>query len=212
MSYKIKASSITNLSDARYFAARDVRWMGFCLDPASADYLQPNIAQAIMEWIEGPHFVGEFGLQSAALIRATAEQLGIKAVQLCPDTPAATIRELRSFFVLLEIAPPDIFSLPAVRTRCEELRASVEVFLIDFTLAGIDLDSLKKNPVLLEEWRQFFREVPAILEVSGDTHQVIALITALQPYGISLKGGDEEKPGYKSFDELEEILDALVPE
>ena len=212
MSYKIKASSITNLSDARYFAARDVRWMGFCLDPASADYLQPNIAQAIMDWIEGPHFVGEFGLQPAALIRATAEQLDIKAVQLCPDTPVVTLRELRSFFVILKIAPPDIFSLPAVHTRCEELRASVEVFLIDFSLAGIDLESLKKNPVLLEEWQQFFREVPAILETSGDTAEVIAMTTALHPYGISLKGGDEEKPGYKSFDELEEILEALVPE
>lgn len=212
MSYKIKASSITNLTDARYFAARDVRWMGFCLDPASPDYLQPNIAQAVMEWVEGPLFVGEFGHQSTDLIRATAEQLELKAVQLSDGTAAETVWGLRSFFVILEIAPPDIYSLPAVRASCEELRASVEVFLINFAKAGIGLHTLEKDPVLLEDWLSFFRDVPSILEASGDTGQVIAMTNALQPYGISLKGGDEEKPGYKSFEELEEILDELVPE
>ena len=35
------------------------------------------------------------------------------------------------------------------------------------------------------------------------------LISTLGVTGIILKGGDEEKVGYKSFEELDEVLEAL---
>lgn len=211
MTYKIKASAITNLTDARYFAARDVRWMGFCLDPASPDYIQPQIARAVMEWVEGPLFVGEFGQQPVEQIRETAEQMGLKAVQLCHDTPEETIREFRSYFVILEIVPTDIFFLPAVRATCDALRGTVEVFLINFAKAGVEPDDWEVHPELRDSWKDFFKEMPSIVETSGDAGQVLALMAALQPYGLSIKGGDEEKPGYKSFDEMDIILDELTP-
>ena len=56
----IKAGSITNLTDARFFAAYDVDYIGFCFDPVSPDYISPQNALAIKGWISGPKIVAEF--------------------------------------------------------------------------------------------------------------------------------------------------------
>ena len=44
---KVKASSITNLTDARYFAAWGVNWLGFDLRQGSDTYVQPQLVHAI---------------------------------------------------------------------------------------------------------------------------------------------------------------------
>ena len=56
----IKASRITNLTDARYFAARDAAFLGFILEPGADGYLDPVFMQAMREWVEGPKIIGEF--------------------------------------------------------------------------------------------------------------------------------------------------------
>jgi len=46
---KVKASQITNLTDARYFAAWEVEWLGFNFDEGSAHYIPPVEMKAIKE-------------------------------------------------------------------------------------------------------------------------------------------------------------------
>ena len=55
----VKAGSITNLTDARFFAAYDVDFIGFNFDPKSPDYISPQNALAIKGWITGPKIVAE---------------------------------------------------------------------------------------------------------------------------------------------------------
>jgi len=38
------------------------------------------------------------------------------------------------------------------------------------------------------------------------------MLAKLQPYGLSIKGGEEEKVGFKSFDEVDEIFEVLTTE
>lgn len=56
---QIIATGITNLTDARYFAAMGVDWMGFDLRK------EPRISieqmHAIMDWVEGPQWLVEVG-------------------------------------------------------------------------------------------------------------------------------------------------------
>ena len=40
---RVKAGSVTHLTDARYFAAWDVEFIGFCFDPESSDYISPRM-------------------------------------------------------------------------------------------------------------------------------------------------------------------------
>ena len=66
---KILAGSITNLTDARYFAAWEVEWMGFNLNASEETFMPPAQVMAIKEWVEGPNILGEFGLHSAEEIK-----------------------------------------------------------------------------------------------------------------------------------------------
>ncbi len=59
----IKAGAITHLTDARFFAAYEVCYLGFCFDPESPDYISPQEALAIKGWISGPKIVAEFNNQ-----------------------------------------------------------------------------------------------------------------------------------------------------
>jgi phosphoribosylanthranilate isomerase len=47
----IKASRVTNLTDARYFAARGASYIGFNLEEGTEDYLDPIYMKAIKEWL-----------------------------------------------------------------------------------------------------------------------------------------------------------------
>ena len=65
----VKAGSITNLTDARFFAAYDVDFIGFNFDPKSPDYISPQNALAIKGWITGPKIVAEFANQDIENIK-----------------------------------------------------------------------------------------------------------------------------------------------
>ena len=71
---KVKASSIANLTDARYFAARGVEWLGFPLG-GGGDGLDLATVKAMSEWVDGVVFVGEFNLSTADEIRRVSSLL-----------------------------------------------------------------------------------------------------------------------------------------
>ena len=51
-----------------------------------------------------------------------------------------------------------------------------------------------------------------ILSIDFELDQLNEMLETVQIHGLSLKGGEEEKVGFKSFDELDEIIDALEVE
>lgn len=55
----IIAQNLTNLTDARYFAAWGVAYMSFCLDPDSPYNISVEDALEIKEWVEGPKILTE---------------------------------------------------------------------------------------------------------------------------------------------------------
>lgn len=81
-SVTIKAGSITNLTEARYYAAQEVDYVGFCMDPENPSFMPINQVKEIKEWIIGPKIVGEFGAQSWSFITDKVHELGLDAVQI----------------------------------------------------------------------------------------------------------------------------------
>ena len=79
---RIKASQVTNLTDSRYFAAREVEWLGFNLDAGTENFIHPQNIKAIKEWLEGPKIVGEFGMQDSNEIKAAIDFLGLDVIQV----------------------------------------------------------------------------------------------------------------------------------
>ena len=50
---------------------------------------------------------------------------------------------------------------------------------------------------------------PIVLGSGVSVDTVEAILDDVQPKGIALKGGNEIRPGYKEFDEMADILEAL---
>ncbi len=92
--FLLKFSSITNLSDARYAAGMWADFIGFCFDPASSDYIEPNKAKEIAGWINGPLIVGEFSTQPVEWIRDFVIAIPLHALQVPADYADLSIVDL----------------------------------------------------------------------------------------------------------------------
>jgi len=99
----IKATRITNLTDARYFAAQAVRFLGFNLEEGTEGYLDPMYMRAIREWVEGPVIVGEFSSSPVEIVREAATFFGLDAVQLKADVHLNQLPQLAGLTLLLEL-------------------------------------------------------------------------------------------------------------
>ena len=195
----VKASRITNLTDARYFAAREVQFLGFNLEPDTPGYLDPMYMKAIREWVQGPKITGEFTATPLETVREAALFYGLDAVQIAAQS-LPNIHILEDIPTLVRLQASD-----APAQHLHTLRAAkglYEYLILDFS-GTPDID-----PAI---WRDFFAEFPVLLDAAAfpDADTLGRYIHLLQPAGIALSGGEEEQVGVKSFDEMEEILDRV---
>ena len=211
---KVKAGAITNLTDARYFAAWEVHWLGFALDPADEAQIDPATARAIREWVDGVEIVGEFGLQSPAEIRSIAEAVGLDTLQLGPFAPPADCEALDGYRLIKEIVPEPGSDLAGLRAQLAPFAGKVGHFLLSLDKAGADWPTLQsgRQPLGPADLRQLCEEFPVILALPCPAGQLEELLARIRPAAIGLRGGEEEKVGYKSFDELDELFELLAIE
>lgn len=212
---KIKASAISNLTDARYFAAFEVEWLGFQLDPAAEHYVQPQVVKAIREWVDGVKIVGEFEMQSAADIQTAMDMLQLDAVQVGMLTPAETLIELRSQQpVIKEIVIETNSSITDLQEMMDLFAPHCAWFLLNFDKNGISWDQLQMGlpDLQLRDVQSLCAQYPILLSLDLKPEALPQVMDQLSPAGFSFTGGEEEKVGYKSFDELDELLEQLIIE
>lgn len=190
----LKASAIRNLTDARYFAARDVDYLGFCIDEGAPAYLDPVYMRAIREWVEGPRIVGEFPLANPEVVAEAAAFFGLDAIQTpwpanripgenfekiatlsagMSESEARAILDSGATLYVLYDAPKSVIDLRAAFWR--------EAFRTRRILVHYE-----DAPTLLDEWRRDYA-------ISG----------------LSVSGDEEEQVGVKSFEELDELFETL---
>ncbi len=186
----LKAGSITNLTDARYFAAFGVDWIGFCFDPLSSEYLQPAQAAEIKSWLHGPRYIGEFRNQDADNIQAIADFVGLDALEL----------------VLGEI-PPRLPTLPLF-VRVAGTESDTELSSLPPQTEGVILSAIN-TPDLEQAVRRLAVFAPVWLDHCQTAAQVSHMLERLKPAGLNLRGGVELKPGLKLFEELDELFTLL---
>jgi phosphoribosylanthranilate isomerase len=205
---KVKASSITNLTDARYFAAWEVEWLGFNLEAGSEDHIEPKNMNAIKEWVDGVKIVGEFNLPDLETVKSAIEVLEIEQAQVGPFTDYNTLKSISELLpVMQEIVVEKDTSLDSLRPIFDQNADMVEVFILNFDKNGIDWAFIRQN--LLEELKELIQEHPILLSLNFDEKNIDSILEELQPLGINVKGGEEEKVGYKSYDELDEIFEKI---
>jgi phosphoribosylanthranilate isomerase len=207
---KIKASSIQNLTDARYFAAWHVEWLGFSLELGHANYTRPQDVKEIKDWLVGPKIVGEFGLaQSLEEIQGAVELLNLDAVQVGPYVEEQLLQDLSSMTVLQEWILENWEGLDAFEQHCQKTADWVAYYYLNLEKNGLSWNTLQEHPTALAQLQTLCEEYPILVSLQCAPEDLEAFVTQVQPHGLSFEGGEEERVGVKSFDDLDALFETL---
>ncbi|MFK7809477.1 MAG: hypothetical protein AB8F74_16860 [Saprospiraceae bacterium] len=209
----IFAGGITNLTDARYFAARGAQYLSFNLDNGASLNISPEKMAAIKEWVEGPSFIGTFQIATADEIAFLIERLDLQLIQIGPFISIETLAEKNiSIPIIKEIVIEDLNTLVENFKTEEKLFQSFDFIFLNFEKNGLTWSAIKESSIvfdLLKNWKLNSKLVLAIAHEPSETEEILAQIN---PHGLYLQGGEEEKVGFKSYEDLDEILDVLETE
>jgi phosphoribosylanthranilate isomerase len=193
-------NSVNNLSDARYAAGMGVDLMGFEVEEGVDRYVNPDLFKAITAWLSG--------IQTVA---ATAV--------LNPDTVAFIQEHYQPDFIQFEsiegISQSELSGIACIQ------KITIPLGKESDALAQVKQQMYDEaNFILLElsDWAEWKKYKELISEVTNH-HTIlwalpiekedITFIQSLGLKGIALKGGDEQRPGWKDLDQLIDILEAL---
>lgn len=205
---QIKITGVQNLTDARYFAAQNVDWLGFDLDPSSEHAISPQKAKEIAGWVEGVPLVGEFGVQGASEIGILTQIIGLEAAQVGIFHDLEEIKNIENI-KFKSIIIERTTTIEELLLQFENFSSLVPYFELDFT----------KNNIYWEEAQAIWKKTdirtkinkyPVFWKINIAAENINEFIQEFQPFGLSLQGGEEEKIGFKSFDELDSIFEILT--
>ncbi len=205
MTKLIKATRVAHLTDARYFAAKEVDYLGFNLEAGTVGYLDPMYMKAIREWVEGPKIVGEFSHTPIRVVREAAVFFGLDVVQVSAKNYGADLAELEGLEVMLEleVGPTGIlFSI----AELQAFALNADIFLFNFSSTAISKSIFYAEKDL---WRELFSIRPSLLQADIPAADWPEILEILGLAGLSIVGGEEEKVGVKSYDQIDEVFESL---
>ncbi|UII31304.1 phosphoribosylanthranilate isomerase [Fulvivirga ulvae] len=192
----VKVSTVNNLSDARYCAGMEVDIIGFNLEKESSNYISPENYKELTEWLSGVLYAGEFDSYNSTEIIKTIEDYNIDYIQVADYGQIDDLKKL-DIPLILKI---DISASGQIPANLE-----IDYLLITSEEDELTADQIKKLSDVSNHYN--------ILLGAGITEQnAETVVKETNAYGIALQGGDELRPGYKDYDELADILEALEEE
>ncbi len=188
---KVKVSSITSLSEARYCAGMGVDFLGFpFFDDFESDFKRFS---EISSWVSGPQLVIEC-LEPQVITRVVQEKVAADYIQV--DLLFIKPEEVAGYklFILLPDKPSPV------------LLETLDSFRNNDNCVLVTLDGLKNYKNQLDGFLVF------IEESEGDVEQQPSIdeILTLPVNGIFIEGNDELKPGIQDYEHLSEILEKLT--
>ena len=208
----VLAAGVTHLTDARYFAAWEVDRLAFPLDPALEGAISWDLLAALREWITGPELVVELGagIDPVVWSAALGEQ-GIKLALLPASAPAAAPELLHAAGIGTIINLP-VAGYQSAEDVAEALAAHplAESVILDFTAGGITwADLADGHPFGPDALRELLTSRPVLLRIDLAGTPPLSVIEDYPLAGLAVRGSSEEKVGYKSFDDLDDLFEAL---
>lgn len=194
---KVKAGSVSSLSDARYFAAMGVDWLGFDVNPNSESYVSPELYKNIAGWVAGPKRVIEISGGQVNHVDQLIEDYSPDAIQVnsptfplwFPNTNTNTI----TTFVVVSL---ETFS----SAQFIELGNKPDYLVFDFGA---------HDPIhYIEMLEPLSKVTKLLLSVAPQIKNIATLTSRLPIAGLSLKGSRELAVGLKEYN-YSELLEQL---
>jgi phosphoribosylanthranilate isomerase len=198
----VAVTNINNLSDARYCAGMGADILGFNLIPDQPDYIQPGSLKEIAGWIAGVEIMGQFNRQPIEKVKEIIADCGLQMALLPAAYLVEEIAEIQVPVILQIIITKDT-DYAELSDLLKVYKSSVKYFLItsdEFTL--ID----QTNILFLKSIAQGF---PVLIGFGLTKENIVSTLQEIKPAGLVLQGGQEIKPGLKSYDDLEAIFELL---
>ena len=182
--------------------------MGFSLEYNQPDSIPAADIRTISDWVDGVKIIGETGLLDAERVLPEIESLGLAGIQFGDFSEAAAIARLpEEVLKIQETIVEQLTQLPDLASRFAARRELVDLFILDLGKNGIRWNELaQEDRRLLADLCGRFPTLLAIDMSAGDLQEMLAVI---DPEGFQVKGGAEEKVGYKSFDDIDELFEAI---
>ncbi|MBW3544358.1 MAG: N-(5'-phosphoribosyl)anthranilate isomerase [Bacteroidetes bacterium] len=198
----VKISQVNNLSDARYCAGMGVAMLGFNLEPGTLHYVDPEKFRELSEWVAGVSFAAEFSSASPETIIRLLPEYPVDYLQI--DTP-------EHLPDLQHLNLPLILRIPVqANSRPEELSEimAANQDLVDFFLLE-STNQLGISNHLASKLLSLGTSFKIVADLGFKAEGIQDLLAQYSLKGIALKGGEEIRAGYKDFEELADILEAL---
>lgn len=194
----IKAGSLTNLTDARYFASFGVEMIGFHFDPYAENYLPADLAAEIRGWLYGPRFVGEFrGVsksdQAIADFVSTVEKVKLEVVECTPEDLAVVKSNWEGPIILALNAE----QIATAATAVNDPQVDYVLLQVEDAQAAVAMAQLGDTK-------------PVLLDSAHTVEGLSEMLPKAQPAGFNVRGGAEQQVGMKTFELLDPLMIYLV--
>lgn len=205
----VKAGSITNLSDARYFSALGVEWIGFTFEQDLPKAIAPDTVYEMLEWIYGPTITGEFHSKPMREVNHLVDYLSLQALQLGPAYTQQHCYEA-TVPVIKELQISKQTTADSIADEFAHFYGSASYFLLNGRNNGIDWEQLQNgSPISTDQLRELCQQFFIVLDVNLSAATVLDVLEEVQPAGINLIGGEETEVGVKTFDDLDAVMEKL---
>ena len=184
----VKVGSISNLSDARYCAGMGVDLLGFQVNKEGADYVSPEKFNEIKGWISGPSLALEASPITQDIFNELLSTYEFEFLET--DLPSAL--ELNTGNIQL------IIKLDENSTR--DINQLNNINNIAYLIAPESL---------INDLRGTNTNHKILVASTGKAENDIKLSSQESTAGLALKGSLESKPGFKDYDHLADVLEAL---
>lgn len=193
-------NSVNNLSDARYAAGMGVDLMGFEVEEGADRYVSPDLFKAITSWLSGVQTVASVSVLNPGSLAFIQEQYQPDFIQF-ESVEGISQSELSEIACIQKIVIPQGNVLDALAQVKQQMYDEANFILLELS----DWTEWQKNTEIISNVNNHHTILWALPIEKED----VAVIQSLDLKGIALKGGDEQRPGWKDLDQLIDILEAL---
>lgn len=169
--------------------------MSFVANPSSAKFVAEAQRREMAEWLLGPAFSLDF--------------CGLKSLPEGHDAPYVSGIEIDNSFENWESLPEESTTFGRIYCRpkmteedwtqeFESFKCTVDYYILDLRINNVSLSELVMNrPNLIVESQL------------NSTDEILYTLSSNSLLGLSIPGGEETEVGLRSFEDVQDIMEAL---
>lgn len=203
---KVKICGVTSLQDARFVAGALTHYMGFIFYEESPRYIEPAKVGAIINWLEGPDYVGVFVNQPLDDVNMIGRQTGIDYVQLHGDeNPDYCSLVDKPIIKAIHVSGDDTGF---------DLKKRVAPYLdhVDYLLFDTKVEGKWGGTGQSFDWSvldDVAGPIPYFLSGGLNVDNVRAACEQVHPFAVDVSSGLESEPGIKDYEKVDHFMEEM---